>query len=346
MRAAELDSQVSASILSRESEGRESARLMSYFRREFVIERNHFESPRCTLHRITGLSFPVLTELDGTKWSNFTSRDVILLDTKSEGVLFLWLGSSSSELHKRHGATIVESRRDNNNCRVVVVEDGYEKTIGKKDRELFEAYLDPGSRSVLPEVGKAEIIPSPIKLYKCCEQSGKYKVAEMKSGPIFRRDLTSGSVYLLDRGEAGVWAWVGREVDAREQLEAVRNARGFVKKKGYSSGVPVARALEGEEPSEMKTLIKLWDTMRNRPLTLPANFEADYMAERPRMAAECQLVDDGRGDKTIWRVCAKDGLVEIEDRGIYYAGVCYVMSYKYGQGRRRRTIVSICFFFL
>ncbi|XP_043287700.1 villin-1 isoform X2 [Venturia canescens] len=339
LRAAELDSQVSASVLSRESEGRETARLSSYFRREFVVERNHFESPSCTLHRVTGLSFPVLTELEGVEWSNFASRDVILLDTKAGGVLFLWLGSSSSELHKRHGATVVESRRENNNYRVVVVEDGYEKTIGKEDRKLFESYLEPGSRSVLPEVGKVEIFPSPIKLYKCCEHSGKYKVAEIKSGPIFRRDLTSDSVYLLDRGEAGVWAWVGRQVDAREQLEAVRNARGFVKKKGYSPGVPVARALEGEEPSEMKTLIKLWDTTRNRPLTLPANFEPDYMTERPRMAAECQLLDDGSGDKTLWRICPKNGLLETEDRGIYYAGVCYVMCYKYGQGRRRRTVI-------
>ena len=343
LRAAELDSQVSATILSRESEGRESPRLLAYFRQELIIERFHFERPRCTLHRVTGLALPILTELEGVRWDNFSSRDVILLDTQSQGVVFLWLGSSSNSLHRRHAATILEARKENNNARIVVVEDGYEQTLGKEDKKLFESFLDPAHRAVLPEVGRHEFPPSPVKLYKCSEQSGKYKVAELKSGPIFRGDLTSSSVFLLDRGEAGVWAWVGRQVNAREQLEAVRNARGFVKKKGYSVSVPVARAIEGEEPGEMKCLLKSWDPSKTRPLTLPPTFEPDYMSERPRMAAECQLVDDGSGEKTLWRVSGKNGMIEIEDRGIYYAAVCYVMCYKYGYGRRRRSIVSLSF---
>lgn len=77
-----------------------------------------------------------------------------------------------------------------------------------------------------------------------------------------------------------------------------------------------------------------------RPLTLPTSFEPDYMNERPRMAAECQLVDDGSGERTLWRVELKEGMVQVEDdSGIYYAEACYVMLYKYGQGRRCRSIV-------
>jgi len=128
---------------------------------------------------------------------------------------------------------------------VVIVEDGYEQTLAEGDRELFCSVLEPAARVVAPDRQHRVNPPSPIKLYRCSEQSGKYKVAELKSGPILRSDLTSDSVYLVDQGEAGVWAWVGRDVNARERLEAVRNARGFVKKKNYSDGMPVARATEG-----------------------------------------------------------------------------------------------------
>ena len=169
------------------------------------------------------------------KYSSFVHRSVVCL----------WLGSLSDPLHKCHAANLLESRQKNNNGRVVISKDGYEQTLPANDRELFSSVLDPSTRIVASDRQHRVNPPNPIKLYKCSEQSGKYKVAELKSGPILRDDLTSGSVYLVDRGEAGVWAWVGRDVNARERLEAVRNARGFIKKKDYSDGVPVARTTEG-----------------------------------------------------------------------------------------------------
>lgn len=95
----------------------------------------------------------------------------------------------------------------------------------------------------------------------------------------------------------------------------------------------------GHEPTEMKALLRGWESSKMRPLTLPSSFEPDYMNERPKMAAECQLVDDGSGERTLWRVEQKEGMVQVEDKGIYYAEACYVMLYKYGQGRRCRSIV-------
>lgn len=286
---------------------------------------------------------PITTELEDISWENFSSGDVMLLDIQSKGIVFLWLGSGSNSLHKRHAIKILESRQENNNARVVIVDDGYEQTLQGEDKNLFDRILDPKKRSVLPQQSQKILQPSPIKLYKCSEQSGKYKVAELKSGPIFRTDLLSNSVFLIDRGETGVWAWVGREVDAREKLEAVRNARGFVKKKGYSPCVPVARAVEAEEPNELKYLLRSWETGKTRPLTLQTSFEPDYMTERPKVAAECQLVDDGSGRKVLWRVSKKDGMKEINEngeyKGIFYAATCYVMRYCYGSGRRERSIV-------
>lgn len=83
LRAAELDSQVSATILSREAQGRESSRFLAYFRDQLIVKNFHTEKPSCTLHKISGLTVPILTELDGVSWSNFTSRDVIIIDMHS-----------------------------------------------------------------------------------------------------------------------------------------------------------------------------------------------------------------------------------------------------------------------
>lgn len=254
-------------------------------------------------------------------------------------IVFLWLGSSADPLHKRHAASILEVRKENNNGRIIIIDDGYEQTLPEGDRQLFASILNPSTRVVKPDRLYRVNMPNPVKLYRCNEQSGKYKVAELKSGPILRADLTSEAVYLIDRGEAGVWAWVGRNVNAREKLEAIRNARGFVKKKNYSNGVLVERALEACEPTEMKALIRGWEPAKTRPLTLPPNFDPDYMNERPKMATGCQLVDDGSGQRTLWRVTHKEGMIQVDDKGIYYAEACYVMCYKYGQGRRSRTIV-------
>lgn len=69
----------------------------------------------------------------------------------SRGIVFLWLGSLSDPLHKRHAVSLLESRKENNNGRVVVVEDGYEQTLSRDDRELFGNILDPASRVVAPD---------------------------------------------------------------------------------------------------------------------------------------------------------------------------------------------------
>ncbi|XP_048515379.1 villin-1 [Athalia rosae] len=345
LRAAELDAQVSATILYREAEGRESSRFLSYFKDKLIVEsmNQSSETSDVTIHKVTGIAIPILTELDKVTWENFSSMDVILLNISSKGVTFLWIGSSALALHKKHAVKIVELRKENNNGRVVIVEDGYEQTLSKSDRILFDSVLDPSSRVVMPgrNDSNSSSLPSPIKLYKCSEQSGKYKVVELKSGPIFRSDLTSSSVFLIDRGEAGVWAWVGREVNPREKLEAVRNARGFVKKKGYSNGTPVARAIEGQEPSEMKSMLRGWENREKKgPLILPGQFESDYMAERPRMAADCELVDDGSAERIVWKVETKEQSHDmVEDTGIYYAEACYVMRYRYGAGRKSRVVV-------
>lgn len=51
---------------------------------------------------------------------------------------------------------------------------------------------------------------------------------------------------------------MGRKASDKERSEALRNARGFVKKKKYPNHTKVVRVVEGYEPSEFKALFATW----------------------------------------------------------------------------------------
>jgi hypothetical protein len=52
--------------------------------------------------------------------------------------------------------------------------------------------------------------------------------------------------------------WVGRKASTKERTEAIGNAHGYVKKKGYPSNTPVTRVVDGGEPTEFKMLFTSW----------------------------------------------------------------------------------------
>ncbi|KAJ8670550.1 hypothetical protein QAD02_001809 [Eretmocerus hayati] len=397
-----------ATLLLREAQGREGPRFLAYFRQRHLAVLlgpgvdyiNSNDIPKITsdkanngshahdinsndnnkvgtlaagearLHRVSGTGLPVLTELGTPDWSLFSSRHVILLHVPHRSTMFLWLGANSEPLHKSHAVRLIDEykNKDNDEMRVFVVEDGYEKTLKPEARKLFDEILDPTKRFVAPEPlitvdsssKSAPTTTDGVRLYKCSEQGGKYKVAELKSGAVWRSELESEWVYLLDRGElaGGVWAWVGSAVPGRERLEALRNARGFVKKRGYGPNCPVGRALEGREPPELRAWIRgcrksSASSSRGaignggsalQQIILPVSFEPSYMSERPKLAAECQLVDDGSAERQLWlMVKSGSGGHKLEplpkDQSVLYAEACYVLSYKYGYGRTARTIV-------
>lgn len=65
-------------------------------------------------------------------------------------------------------------------------------------------------------------------------------------------------MFILDHGILGIWVWVGKRATDKERFEAMRNARGFVKKKKYPNTTRVTRIIDGAEPLEFKTLFLTW----------------------------------------------------------------------------------------
>lgn len=94
----------------------------------------------------------------------------------------------------------------------------------------------------------------------------------------------------------------------------------------------MTRVVDGSEPTEFKLLFPFWknEDKTKAKSSLVAKFDALIMEERPSLAAETQLVDDGSGNVTLWRV-KQHSLVEIakERHGYFFSGDCYIVLYTY-----------------
>lgn len=64
--------------------------------------------------------------------------------------------------------------------------------------------------------------------------------------------------YIVDNCGNTIWVWLGKKASKKERIDAIRNAHGFVKKKNYTSHIPVCRVIEGGEPIEFKLLFSSW----------------------------------------------------------------------------------------
>ena len=71
-----------------------------------------------------------------------------------------------------------------------------------------------------------------IKLYQCTDEEGTLRIREVKGGPLEQSDLLSKDSFIIDNGAFGIWVWVGKRASSTERTEAMRNAQGFIKKKG------------------------------------------------------------------------------------------------------------------
>ena len=125
----------------------------------------------------------------------------------------------------------------------------------------------------------------------------------------------------------------------------MRNAQGFIKKKGYPEHTRVTRVIDGGEPIEFKNLFKSWkDSNQTNGFggtynvgkiakINPQKFDPSLLHQNHAMASETQMVDDGKGQKIVYRVKSFD-IIEVpeEEHGKFYNGDCFIIIYKYGAG--------------
>ncbi|XP_064475215.1 advillin-like [Ornithodoros turicata] len=366
----ELDNFLGAtSVQHREVQGFESRRFISYFSRGIRVQSGKADGvytaaddvypPR--MYHIKGKRKPIVQELPSVSWTHMNDGDVFVIYLYH--IIFVWNGKFSNYVEKIQGAIAAQQlKAENGEGTIIIVDEGTEKQLGSPEKEYFahvlpfdERYVK-SHRDVLQNQGFERNPHFEIKLYRCSDENGTLRVTEVKTGPLDQQDLVSQDSFIVDNAEAGIWVWVGKKASQKERVEAMRNAQGFIKKKGYPHCTQVTRVVEGGEPTEFKCLFHNWhkaessvpaaiSSAKSRAQVAPGKtiqtkFDAATLHSNPNLAAQMQLVDDGKGKKELFRVHNADlHPVDPKEQGKFYSKDCYVVVYIYETDGKEHCLI-------
>nr|XP_018917887.1 PREDICTED: advillin-like [Bemisia tabaci] len=368
-KSVELDTYLGGSpVQHREVQNSESPRFKSYFKSgirlliggvEFGQSSLRIVEPR--LFQVRGRRSPVLLQMPEISWRFFNSGDAFILDTKD--VIFVWIGKFSNSLEKLQAAKIAKKLMEEHHAlSIVFVDDGKEMDLPQSEKLLLGVYLDLNKRNLVrdrifdDDKSMEILINSKLKMYHCSEEDGTYKVVEAKTGPLHQSDLHSSDSFIIDNCGHSVWAWIGKHASMRERNEGIRNAHGFVKKKGYSAGTPVCRVIEGGEPPEFKALFLSWKDKDdlNFGFTLPhgsykaspksatvkldaASLHRPLRIQNGSMESILNIIDS---KMEVWRV-SRSVLKEVPFSAVgrFYTNDCYLIHYSYNYAGKNHHVL-------
>ncbi|KAM8829132.1 gelsolin a isoform 2-T2 [Spinachia spinachia] len=284
-------------------------------------------------------------------WDSFNQGDCFILDLGAE--IYQWCGSQSNRFEKLKATQVAKGIRDNERngrAQVYVCDEGME-------REKIGEVLGP--KPDLPTGGsddtKADASNRKMaKLYKVSNASGGMTIALVAAeNPFAQSALESGDCFILDHGSDGkIFVWKGKDANMDERKEAMKAADEFIKKMGYPKHTQVQILPEMGETPLFKQFFKNW---RDKEQTVGlgiayiANsiakiekvpFDASGLHNSSAMAAQHGMVDDGSGEKQIWRIEASDKVeVDPSSYGQFYGGDSYIILYNYSHGGRQGHII-------
>ena len=92
--------------------------------------------------------------------------------------------------------------------------------------------------------------------------------------------------------------------------------------------------MDGYEPSDFSALFPQWndqDFNGNSTKAVLDKFDAITLIQRPKLAAQTQLIDDGSGELKVYRIDFED-ITEIPKRfgTVLYSGNCYIIQTPFG----------------
>uniref|UniRef100_A0A8C3G8J0 Gelsolin n=1 Tax=Cyclopterus lumpus TaxID=8103 RepID=A0A8C3G8J0_CYCLU len=284
-------------------------------------------------------------------WDSFNQGDCFILDLGAE--IYQWCGSQSNRFEKLKATQVAKGIRDNERsgrARVYVCDEGME-------REKMVEVLGP--KPDLP-AGASDDIKADAsnrkmaKLYKVSNASGDMAIALVAAeNPFAQSALESGDCFILDHGSDGkIFVWKGQDANMDERKEAMKAADEFIKKMGYPKHTQVQILPEMGETPLFKQFFKNWrdkDQTVGLGVAYIANsiakiekvpFDAAGLHDSAAMAAQHGMVDDGSGEKQIWRIEASDKVpVDPSTHGQFYGGDSYIILYNYSHGGRQGHII-------
>ncbi|XP_038820144.1 gelsolin-like [Salvelinus namaycush] len=284
-------------------------------------------------------------------WASFNQGDCFIVDLGKD--IYQWCGSESNRFERLKASQVAIDIRDNERngrAKLHMVEDGAEP------QELTEA-LGP-KPSIPPGTPDDEKVDTSNRkkgaLYMISDASGSMKSSVVASSSPFRQAmLTAEECYILDNGvDKNVFVWKGPKANAAERKAAMSAAQQFIKEKGYSDKTQIQVLPAGGETTLFKQFFSDWKdkdqtTGPSKAYSIgriakveQVPFDASTLHSNNNMAAQHNMVDDGKGKVQIWRVEVGDKVaVDPSSYGQFYGGDCYLILYSYRLGGREQHII-------
>uniref|UniRef100_A0AAR2ITR4 Gelsolin n=1 Tax=Pygocentrus nattereri TaxID=42514 RepID=A0AAR2ITR4_PYGNA len=346
----------------REVQGFESKTFLGYFKKGLQYMKGgvasgfrHVVTNEVEMQRVLqvkGRRVVRATEVP-VSWDSFNNGDCFILDLGNE--IYQWCGSKSNRFEKLKATQLAKAIRDNERsgrARVCVCDEGVER------EKILEVL---GEKPDLPEGADDDIKADAsnrklAKLYKLSDASGTMTMALVADeNPFSQSALESTDCFILDHGSDGkIFVWKGKDANVDERKAAMKAADEFIKKMGYPKHTQVQILPEMGETPLFKQFFKNWrdvDQTDGMGVAYVSNhiakiekvpFDASTLHDSPAMAAQHGMIDNGSGEKQIWRIESGDKVpVDPSTYGQFYGGDSYIILYNYRHGGRQGHIIYI-----
>jgi len=200
------------------------------------------------LLHVTGFKQKVQVYEVPLKVESLNDSDCFVLDNGL--TLFQFNGTKSSAWEKRKAQAIVQAlkaaRLGKVNNEYVI--DGL-KDKGSKLIEDFWNLLGGRPQSIKDEEELKEHPEITLSMHRVSDASGKMTIEEVCKGKLDKAALASDDAFIIDAG-ACLFVWVGKGANGSEKVRAMEFATEYLASQDRPANVPIARVMEGKEPSE------------------------------------------------------------------------------------------------
>ncbi|XP_034548396.1 gelsolin-like isoform X2 [Notolabrus celidotus] len=286
-------------------------------------------------------------------WESFNRGDSFILDLGED--IIQWSGCHSNRFERLKATMVSKGIRDEERCgrgNLLVCIEGEEpdrmlEVLGEKP-ELPEAHTDDTKMDSCNR--------KLAKLYKVSNAGGDIEISMVEDhNPFPQGALHSGECFILDNGANGnIFVWKGKDANNEERHAVLQSADQFIKKMNYPAYTRVQVLPEKGETPLFKQFFQNWrdpeDTVgmgvayvSNQIAKIKkVEFDVSQLHESDSMAAQYGMVDNGEGEKTIWRVEGSEKVpVDPESYGQFYGGDSYIIQYQYRHNQRGGCIIYI-----
>ncbi|CAN9512287.1 unnamed protein product [Ophioblennius macclurei] len=351
----QLDDHLGCSpVQHREVQNHESDAFRGYFKQGIIYKSGgvasgmrHTETNTYNVKRllhVKGRKRVIAKEVEMT-WMSFTNGDVFLLDIGK--TIVQWNGPKCNKQEKLKGMMLARDIRDRERggrAGIKVVE-GNAESNSPEAMQILTSVL--GERNFALQDGTPDEVADQqqkanLTLYHLSDAGGQMKITEVATRPLVQDLLSHDDCYFLDQGGLKIFVWKGRKANKSEKQAAMNKAVEFIRGKNYPTTTNVETVNDGAESALFKQLFQSWtvkdQTQGMGKITTKGKiahvsqekFDSTLMHEKPEVAAQERMVDDGTGQVEIWRIENLE-LVPVDPQwhGYFYGGDCYLILYTY-----------------